>query len=70
MTHCPSPGELFEAVRFWGSVREIKVWAEPPVQEGGPPSWGARIEFWYEDEARRFEIGFGQRGSHIKGYQV
>jgi len=71
---CPSPGELFDAVRLWGSLREVSVWAVkafPDQEEGeGNLTWRARVEFWFEDEARRFEVAFGQTGSIIKGWQL
>ena len=72
MQQCPTPGELFDAVRSWGSVRQLRVWAETTPSEGSTEEvkWGARVEFWYEDEARRFQIGFGQMASLIKGWQV
>lgn len=67
IAQCPSPAELFDAVRGWGSVRDIQIWSEPLM---GQLSWAARVEFWYEDEANRFEIGFRQQGSHFKGWQM
>ena len=73
MAACPTPGELFDAVRPWGTIREVRVWMEPCLHGTGQRdenSWGARIEFWHEDEARRLEIGFGQSASQIKGWQV
>lgn len=75
MSLCPSPGELFDAVRQWGSIRQVSVWAhassESPVRNPfGNLTWGARVEFWFETEARRFEVGFGQTGSVIKGWQL
>jgi hypothetical protein len=69
MAHCPTPGELFDAVRPWGSLRSISVWADRIGPEE-KPSWGARVEFWYGDEARMFEVGFGQTGSLMKGWQL
>ncbi|ORY33788.1 hypothetical protein BCR39DRAFT_557015 [Naematelia encephala] len=75
MAQCPSPGELFDAVRPWGSVRSVSVWIQQFNElslSQLPPSlvWAARVEFWYEDEAQRFDIGFGQTGSTIKGWQM
>ncbi|KAI9638333.1 uncharacterized protein MKK02DRAFT_42720 [Dioszegia hungarica] len=68
----PSLGELFDAFRPWASLRQITVWLEEQPSSCGPPtmSWGARVLFWYEDEARRFEVGFGATGLLIKGYQI
>ena len=68
----PSLGELFDAFRPWGSLRQITVWLEEQPYSCGPPTmlWGARVLFWYEDEARRFEVGFGATGLLIKGYQM
>jgi hypothetical protein len=69
----PSLGELFDIIRPWGSLRQVTVWFEDSLPaEHGPPtlSWGARVLFWYEDEARRFEQGFGTTGFTIKGRQM
>ena len=72
MAQCPSPGELYDEVRKWGSLRQVSVWAHEAARQGenGQLRWGARVEFWYEDEAARFEVGFGQTGSTIKGWQL
>jgi hypothetical protein len=56
-------------------MRQLSVWAQEaervPGSEGPPELlWRARVEFWYEDEARRFEIGFGQSGCIIKGWKL
>jgi hypothetical protein len=69
VAHCPTPGELFEDIRPWGSLRSVRVWADG-FEGDAAVSWGARVEFWYEDEARRFEVGFGQTGSLVKGWQM
>jgi hypothetical protein len=79
LNHSPTPSEVFDAVRSWGSIRQLSVWSESAT--GGVvdakrapsthvPSWGARVEFWYDDEAARFDVGFGQRACLIKGWQV
>ncbi len=74
MASCPSPGELFDVVRQWGSLRQVSVWADnsgdTPADGPANSKWGARVEFWFENEARRFEVGFGQTGSIIKGWQL
>ena len=67
MAQCPTPVELFNAVRQWGSVREIRIWTE---NQNTRLSWVARVEFWYEEEAKRFETGFGQQALTLKGWQV
>jgi len=74
MSRCPTPGELFDAIRPWGTIHQVRVWMEPITHDGTPGndqiSWAGRVEFWHEDEARRLEVGFGQSASHIKGWQV
>ena len=67
MAQCPTPVELFNAVRPWGSVRELRIWTE---NKESNLVWVARVEFWFEDEARRFEVGFGQKALTLKGWQV
>jgi len=69
MNRCPTPGQLFDAIRPWGSLRSVGVWADG-LGEDKQTIWGARVEFWYEDEARKFEVGFGQTGSLVKGWQM
>jgi hypothetical protein len=69
----PSLGELFDLIRPWGSVRQITVWFEEGQSSGHKPtavSWSARVLFWYDDEARRFEHGFGATGMLVKGWQM
>lgn len=71
----PALGELFDIVRPWGSLRQITVWLEKGQSAESDQlqpalSWGARVSFWYEDEARRFEMGFGATGFLIKGWQM
>ncbi|WWD15889.1 hypothetical protein CI109_100313 [Kwoniella shandongensis] len=74
--YLPTPNELYAAVRPWGSVRMVNTWVQETVGEGsdmhdaGKLKWLARVDFWFEDEARRFEIGFGATGSLLKGWQV
>jgi len=80
MARCPTPGELFDALRPWGSMRDIAIWAgdvEPlgrdsNITEHSRPvlDWGARVEFWSEEEAARFQVGFGATGSLVKGWQM
>ena len=43
------------------------MWLE--VLPDASPTWCARIDFWYEDEAERFETGFGLM-NNIKGWQM
>lgn len=67
----PTPGEVFDFCRRWAAVREVHVW----MREGHPNNsqlfmWSARVEFWYEDEALRFDSGVGDRGDLLKGWQV
>lgn len=67
----PSPSELYDSIRPWGSLKSVNTWlagvapANPAI-----PDWFAKVEFWYADEAQRFETEFGQTGSLIKGWQV
>ncbi|OXC69792.1 hypothetical protein AYX13_01559 [Cryptococcus neoformans] len=67
----PSPSELYDSIRPWGSLKSVSTWlagvapANPAI-----PDWFAKVEFWYADEAQRFETEFGQTGSLIKGWQV
>ncbi|KAK4688223.1 hypothetical protein P7C73_g1892, partial [Tremellales sp. Uapishka_1] len=80
MATVPTPGQLHDAFRPWGSMREVSVWVEekrgpqgefsPDGGKQGNLQWRARVEFWYEDEARRFEVGWGQTGSLLKGWQL
>jgi hypothetical protein len=69
MKQCPTPGELFDAIREWGSLRSVGVWADG-IGGDVPTTWGGMVEFWYEDEAARFDAGFGQTGSLVKGWQM
>lgn len=67
----PTPAELFDVCRQWGAVRVISVWVENShLQDGLPVKWKGRVEFWYEDEAKRFEVGLGEMGMLVKGWQV
>lgn len=67
----PTPGEVFDACRRWGTVRLVSVWLETgQLTDGLPVKWKCRVEFWYEDEAKRFEVGMGKMGILIKGWQV
>lgn len=67
----PTPSELYDAIRPWGSLKSVSTWlagvapANPTI-----PDWFAKVEFWYADEAQRFETEFGQTSSLIKGWQV
>ncbi|WWC69489.1 uncharacterized protein I206_103430 [Kwoniella pini CBS 10737] len=64
----PTPGEVYDAVRPWGSVRWVNSSACP--HDDPDLGWTATVEFWYEDEARHFDQGFGQTASLIKGCEV
>ncbi|KAK8869837.1 hypothetical protein IAR55_000405 [Kwoniella newhampshirensis] len=68
----PTPSELYDAVRPWGSIRLVNTWIQETADEkvDGRFQWLARVDFWHEDEARRFESGFGATGSLLKGWQV
>lgn len=67
----PTPGELFDACRPWGAIRELEVWIQDNnLKDGEPIKWRARVEFWHEDEAHRFELGIGEQGCLIKGWEV
>lgn len=74
---CPTPGQVFDAVRPWGAVRIISVWLEERPADhadhagsAGTLSWKARVEFWDDMEARRFEVGFGAHGLLLKGWRM
>ncbi|WVR09791.1 hypothetical protein IAU60_006867 [Kwoniella sp. DSM 27419] len=72
----PTPSEVYDAVRPWGSVRSVNVYLQQTLtgQGAGQPIqghlWLAKVEFWYDDEASRFDFGFGEKGWLIKGWQV
>ncbi|KIR32432.1 hypothetical protein I352_05259 [Cryptococcus deuterogattii MMRL2647] len=67
----PSPSELYDAIRPWGSLKSVSTWlAGVAPEDPATPDWFAKVEFWYADEAQRFETDFGQTGSLIKGWQV
>lgn len=71
----PTAGELFDQIRPWGTLRKVSVWVVNEFSgtgrdPHGNPRWEARVEFWYEDEAKRFDVGFGQTGSIVKGWQL
>ena len=67
----PTSGELFDACRQWGAVRALEVWiTTKEFKDGQPIEWRARVEFWQEDEAHRFEVGMGDFGMLIKGWEV
>ena len=59
----PTPQEVYDIVRVWGSIRLINL-----VVVGS--GWSCRIEWWYEDEAHRFQCNFKRAGSSLKGHQV
>lgn len=57
----PSARDLFWLLRPWGSVKSISV--------GTMSGWVARVEFWHECEAVRFESALtmanGGFGPHV-----
>ncbi|OCF54150.1 hypothetical protein L486_08346 [Kwoniella mangroviensis CBS 10435] len=72
----PTPAEVYDAVRPWGSLRSVnsyitEVLDEVKVEENGQRhQWIARVEFWNEDEAKMFDEGFGKTASLLKGWQI
>ncbi|WVF72122.1 hypothetical protein IAT40_006934 [Kwoniella sp. CBS 6097] len=74
--YVPTPSEVFDAVRPWGCIRSVNSYLQQTEVEGQLNDsaqghlWMAQVEFWYEDEASRFEVGFGESCSLIKGWQV
>nr|ODN81175.1 hypothetical protein L203_05681 [Cryptococcus depauperatus CBS 7841] len=68
----PTSSELYDTVRPWGSLKSISTWATDAngSKNLGKVQWFAKVEFWYSEEAQRFQIGFGQLGCLIKGWQV
>ena len=66
----PTPSELFDTCRVWGAVRSLRVHVDQAIVDNEPVSWKARVEFWHEDDAHRFEVGLGQQAILIKGWQV
>lgn len=66
----PTPSELFDTCRPWGAVRALSIWTEEEVRNGEPIKWRAKVEFWQEEDAQRFETGLGENGILIKGWQV
>ncbi|KIR38087.1 hypothetical protein I307_05029 [Cryptococcus deuterogattii 99/473] len=67
----PSPSEFYDAIRPWGSLKSVSTWlAGVAPEDPAIPDWFAKVEFWYADEAQRFETDFGQTGSLIKGWKV
>lgn len=51
----PTVRQVFDAVRAWGPVEPITL-----VRMGR--YWTCRIQFYYEDDAQRFELGFPKAG--------
>jgi hypothetical protein len=47
--------QVFDAVRYWGSVELLNL-----VRAGR--YWVCRIQFYFEDEASRFQLEFAQAG--------
>ncbi|WVQ98700.1 hypothetical protein IAU59_005831 [Kwoniella sp. CBS 9459] len=74
--YVPTPAEVFDAVRPWGCIRSVNSYLQQTQIEGQPDDptqghlWMAKVEFWYEAEALRFETGFGESCSLLKGWQV
>ncbi|OCF45496.1 hypothetical protein I317_00744 [Kwoniella heveanensis CBS 569] len=74
--YVPTPAEVYDAVRPWGSIRSVNSYLQQAAIEGKQEDptqghlWMARVEFWYEDEASRFETGFGQACNLLKGWQI
>jgi hypothetical protein len=56
-TAYPQPGELWDYVRPWGSIREVSVVLEETHVADAETEcrWRAKVQFWWEDEASRFE---------------
>ncbi|EIW69665.1 hypothetical protein TREMEDRAFT_30506, partial [Tremella mesenterica DSM 1558] len=71
-TAWPTSGDIFEALRPWGSLRQVNVWRDEDGAEleGEEHNWRALAEFWHEDEAERFSTGFGATASYLKGWQI
>ncbi|KAL7423910.1 hypothetical protein Q5752_001495 [Cryptotrichosporon argae] len=69
---CPTPGEVWQAVRPWGSLRSIMVWIDntAPHEQNMGKHWRAKVEFWYEEDAKHFDTGFGATGALLKGWQI
>jgi hypothetical protein len=66
-TAYPQPGQLWDFVRPWGSIREVSVTLEESQVQGTPSGqgecrWRAKVQFWYEEEAHRFESSFLNAG--------
>ena len=38
------------------------------MRNGEPIKWRAKVEFWQEEDAQRFETGLGENGILIKGW--
>nr|XP_018263874.1 uncharacterized protein I303_03749 [Kwoniella dejecticola CBS 10117]OBR86032.1 hypothetical protein I303_03749 [Kwoniella dejecticola CBS 10117] len=70
----PTPGDVYDAVRPWGSVRSVNSYITTTAgdckDQNLQNQWMAVVEFWYEDEARQFDEGFGKTASLLKGWQV
>ena len=71
---CPSPGNLFDCVRPWGAVRQIRARCFP--KQGGSSSpadcrWNAMVEFWYEQDALAFQFAYSNNAERlIQGWRM
>ncbi|WRT67117.1 uncharacterized protein IL334_004083 [Kwoniella shivajii] len=74
LANFPTPGKVYDAVRPWGSIRTVNTYVTEASEQGKGEHnnhlWLARVEFWYEEEASRFDRGFGQTASLLKGWQI
>ncbi|WWC90052.1 uncharacterized protein L201_004984 [Kwoniella dendrophila CBS 6074] len=72
----PTPADVYDAIRPWGSIRSVNSYVmeahDDVKMEGQEQShaWMARVDFWYEEEAKNFDIGFGKTASLLKGWQI
>ena len=66
----PQSGALWDFVRPWGSIREVSVSLEKSQVPDGQPGqgecrWRATVQFWYEEEAQRFETSYPNSGPFL-----
>nr|XP_019042715.1 hypothetical protein I302_08421 [Kwoniella bestiolae CBS 10118]OCF21645.1 hypothetical protein I302_08421 [Kwoniella bestiolae CBS 10118] len=76
----PTPAEVYDAVRPWGSLRSVNSYITEAAEETTVKNeekendhrhqWIARVEFWNEEEAKNFDTGFGKTASLLKGSQM
>ncbi|KAL1405283.1 hypothetical protein Q8F55_008910 [Vanrija albida] len=72
----PTEGQVYDLIRSWGAIREVSVTLEVsrprdlPEHIDGDVRWRAKVVFWHDDEATKFETEFQAKGLLVEGWLI